>query len=409
MSDAPIRPDLPTRDDVDLLSGRFWAGDHHEAFTWMRSVAPVYFDPNSQIWAITRYDDIKAVSTDPTRFSSAQGIRPESGPLPMMIDMDDPEHLGRRKLVNRGFTPKRVRQQRDDVLAACDEIIDGICERGTADFVTEIAAPLPMIMIGDALGVEPEDRRELLRWSDDMLSSLTGDPTVLEKGGEAFVAYSEYASRVIADRRECPADDLMSVLVHAEVDGDRLDHDSLVQESLLILIGGDETTRHVISGGMYQLLVHHDQRQRLAERPSDLIGGAVEEMLRWVTPIKNMARHVTTDTAVGGADLRKGDRLLLCYPSANRDEAVFDDPFTFDIERHPNDHVAFGFGPHFCLGNSLARLEIEVMVTRLLERLPDLRLVDETEPDARAANFISGYETMPVEFTPTAPLVSPAR
>lgn len=369
----------------------------------MRAEAPLYFDPVSSTWAVTRYQDIKTVSTDPHRFSSAQGIRPESGPLPMMIDMDDPDHLRRRKLVNRGFTPRRVREQRVDVLAACDEIIDAICERGTADLVTEIAAPLPMIMIGDALGVAPEDRRELLQWSDDMLSSLTGDIEVLEKGGEAFVAYSEYASRVIADRRECPADDLMSVLVHAEVDGDRLDHDSLVQESLLILIGGDETTRHVISGGMYQLLRHDEQRRRLAARPDDLIAGTVEEMLRWVSPIKNMARHVTADTELAGVAMAEGDTLLLCYPSANRDETVFDDPFRFDIERHPNDHVAFGFGPHFCLGNSLARLEIEIMVTRLLERLPDLHLVDPAEPDSRAANFISGYESLPVAFTPTSP------
>ncbi len=165
----------PIRSEIDLLSGQFWAGDHHEAFTWMRAEAPVYFDPNSQLWAVTRYDDLKAVSTDPRRFSSAQGIRPESGPLPMMIDMDDPAHLRRRKLVNRGFTPRRVREQRSEVLAACDEIIDAICERGSADFVADIAAPLPMIMIGDALGVAPEDRRELLQWSDDMLSSLTGD------------------------------------------------------------------------------------------------------------------------------------------------------------------------------------------------------------------------------------------
>ncbi|HUW03328.1 MAG TPA: cytochrome P450 [Acidimicrobiales bacterium] len=394
----------PIRSEIDLLSGQFWAGDHHEAFTWMRAEAPVYFDPNSQLWAVTRYQDLKAVSTDPRRFSSAQGIRPESGPLPMMIDMDDPAHLRRRKLVNRGFTPRRVREQRSEVLAACDEIIDAICERGSADLVADIAAPLPMIMIGDALGVAPEDRRELLQWSDDMLSSLTGDIEVLERGGEAFNAYSEYASRVIADRRECPADDLMSVLVHAEVDGDRLDHDSLVQESLLILIGGDETTRHVISGGMYQLLVHHDQRARLAADPSAHIKGTVEEMLRWVSPIKNMARHVVVDTQLGTQRLAEGDKLLLCYPSANRDEAVFDDPFRFDIDREPNEHVAFGFGPHFCLGNSLARLEIEVMVTRLLERLPDIGLVDSAEPEARAANFISGYEAMPVTFSPTGPI-----
>ncbi|HVC68045.1 MAG TPA: cytochrome P450, partial [Acidimicrobiales bacterium] len=203
--------------------------------------------------------------------------------------------------------------------------------------------------------------------------------------------------------RDSQADDLIGTLVHAEIDGDRLDESSLIYESLLILIGGDETTRHVISGGMYELLTHPDQFARLAADRTGL-PLAVEEMLRWVSPIKNMARTMTRDVELHGQTLRKGQKLLLLYPSANRDEAVFEDPETFDIGRTPNDHMAFGFGSHFCLGNRLARMELAVMFDRLFERLPHLALASDAEPPKRAANFVSGYETMPVTFTPTAPV-----
>jgi cytochrome P450 family 142 subfamily A polypeptide 1 len=387
--------------EVDLCSGAFWGGDPHPALAWLRAHSPVHWDGN--VWGITRYDDLKAVARDPETFSNARGIRPDFPALPMMIDMDDPDHLHRRMVVNKGFTPRRVRDSEPAIRAACDEIIDAVCEAGACDFVNDVAAHLPMIMIGDALGVAPEDRADLLRWSDDMLKSQSNAASMesATAAAEAYGAYTEYASRVIDDRRACPRDDLMSVLVHAEVDGHTLDHESLVQESLLILVGGDETTRHVISGGMFQLLAHPDQRAALAADRS-LLPGAVEEMLRWVSPIKNMARTATRHVELRGEQIHEGDTLLLCYPSANRDEEVFDDPFRFDIARSPNEHVAFGFGSHFCLGASLARLELSVMFDRLLDRLPDIELADAagSEPANRQANFISGYEAMPVVFTP---------
>ena len=396
-------PDHPTRPDIDLLAGEFYGNDPHPQFTWMRANAPVYFDAANGVWGITRYADLKAVAADPATFSNAQGIRPDNGPLPMMIDMDDPDHLRRRKLVNKGFTPRRVRESEDRIRLVCDSILDAVCEAGSCDLVRDVAAPLPMIMIGDALGVAPEDRDDLLRWSDDMVSALSGSTSTDEAliaAATAFSEYEAYSAGVIAQRRGCPGtDDLMGILVDAEVDGDRLDDAELVHESLLILVGGDETTRHVISGGVGQLLTHPDQRDRLAADPS-LMPGAVEEMLRWVSPIRNMARVVTHDVTFGGQPLSEGQKLLLLYPSANRDEDVFDDPFRFDIERTPNDHVAFGFGTHFCLGASLARLEITVMVERILARLPDLTLAGPTP--LRPANFVSGYQSMPVTFTPTA-------
>ena len=394
-------PDHPTRPDIDLVSGAFWGSNPHEAFTWMRANAPVYWDGHA--WGISRYADLKEISKDPATFCNGQGIRADADRLNMMIDFDDPEHFRRRKLVNRGYTPKRVRAREDEVRSVCDEIIDAICERGECDFVKDVAAWLPLIMIANDLGVAPEDRAQLLEWSDAMLSALTGDPSSLEPATLAFIGYTEYANRVIADRTSNPQDDLMSVLCHAEVDGDRLDHQSIIDESLLILIGGDETTRHVISGGCYQLLANHDQWEILQADPAKLATG-VEEMLRWVTPIKNMNRTATRDVEFGGQQIREGDNVLLLYPSANRDEAVFEDPFRFDVERTPNDHVAFGFGTHFCLGNSLARLELRVMFEQLLARLPDLDLVSPEEPAYRAANFVSGYESMPVRFTPTAPV-----
>jgi cholest-4-en-3-one 26-monooxygenase len=392
------QPDHPTRPGVDLVSGAFWGSDPHDHFTWMRANAPVYWD--GRVWGVTRYDDLKYVSRHPNLFSNAQGIRPDNGPLPMMIDMDDPAHTKRRKLVNRGFTPRQVADLEPAVRKACGDIIDSVAERGECDFVTDAAAWLPMIMIGDALGVAPEDRSSLLSWSDEMLKGLVGsDGPALEAASNAFVAFSEYAHGAIADRRAQPRDDLLSVLVHAEVDGDRLDDDSLLHESLLILIGGDETTRHVLSGGMYQLLRHPDQMAMLVADPAK-IPTAVEEMLRWVSPIKNMNRTVTEDTELAGQRLEKGDKVLLLYPSANRDETVFDDPFRFDVERSPNEHVAFGFGTHFCLGNALARLELRCMFEAWLARFPVTELVDVAEPDFRPANFISGYEHLPVRFTP---------
>ncbi len=384
--------------DIDLCSGAFWAGDHHTALTWMRAHDPVRHDGN--VWGVSRYTDVRDVSRQPEVFSNAGGIRPNQPALPMMIDMDDPAHLQRRKLVNRGFTPRRVRDSEPLVRQACAQIVDAVIDRGACDLVNEVAAHLPMIMIGDALGVRPEHRADLLRWSDDMLKGLATEATAeqLEAAGNAFVEYTLYAAEVIAARRAEASDDLMSILVHAEVDGDRLSDDEIVQESLLILIGGDETTRHVISGGVHQLLLHRDQWERLAAEPVTR-PAAVEEMLRWVTPIKNMVRTATRDVELGGKQIHQGDELMLLYPSANRDEAVFEDPFTFDSARTPNEHVAFGFGTHFCLGASLARLEISVMLDELLTRMPALRLADpDAEPVYRPANFVSGLEVLPVRF-----------
>jgi cytochrome P450 family 142 subfamily A polypeptide 1 len=390
-----------TRMEIDLLDGRFYAHNSHPAYAWMRANEPVYLDEHNGVWGAASYDAVLAASKDPETFSNAGGIRPDNGPIPMMIDMDDPAHWQRRKVVNRGFTPRRVRDQESKIHELCDELIDRVCERGECDFVRDLAAPLPMIIIGDMLGVLPADRDRLLRWSDDMVSAQGGNVSeaAIVRAAEAFGEYDEYAREVVRARRAEPADDLMSVLVRAEVDGDRLDDDEIVHESLLVLVGGDETTRHVLSGGMEQLVLHPDQRDGLVRDP-DGIPVAVEEVLRWVSPIKNMCRTVIRDTTFFDAELRAGQKMMLLYESANFDESRFSEPERFDSARRPNDHMAFGFGAHYCLGSNLARLELRVMFERLLARLPDIELATDAPLPRREANFISGLEAMPVRFSP---------
>jgi cytochrome P450 family 142 subfamily A polypeptide 1 len=387
---------------MDLVSGEFWGRDPHEELAWLRANDPVHLDEANGVWGITRYDHVREISKDPATFSSAGGIRPDNGPMPMMIDMDDPAHLARRKLVNKGFTPKQVRALEPKIAKIVDQLVDQVIDKveqqGRCDLVWDLAAWVPLVLIGDALGVEERDHPTLLQWSDDLMRGLgRTDPELLARTAEAFSGYQAYSRRVIADRRQRAQDDLISILVHAEVDGVSLDDEELLFESLLLLIGGDETSRHVMTGGAYQLLAHREQWDELRADRS-LLPGAVEEMLRWVTPIKNMCRTATTDVDFHGRTIRAGQKVMLLYPSANRDEDQFPDPFRFDIHRSPNEHVAFGFGPHFCLGASLARLELTVLFDRLLDRLPGLRLVDDAEPAHRAANFVSGYEAMPVTF-----------
>jgi cholest-4-en-3-one 26-monooxygenase len=386
---------------IDLLDGEFYAGDPFPAFAWMRRNAPAYHDEGNEIWGVTRYADVRAIGQDPQTFSSAGGSRPGIV-LPFMIDMDAPEHRRRRRLVSAGFTPQAVRDREQRIRAVCDEIIDRVCEKGACDLVADIAAPLPLVMIADMLGFEPEDWERLLEWSDTMLMSQgSNDPDAITKATTAFAEWDSYVrERIEHRRRTMSADDLLGVLVQGEVDGDRLDDNSIVHEAILLLIGGDETSRHVISGGM-EALLHHPEQLRDLRDDGELLTGAIEEMLRWVSPIKNFNRTATRDVELHGQTIGAGQNVLLLYPSANRDETVFADPESFDIRRQPNEHVAFGFGAHLCLGHRLARAELVAMVDRLLDRLPDIHLATEDPQPLRVSNFISGFETLPVEFTPT--------
>jgi cytochrome P450 family 142 subfamily A polypeptide 1 len=392
--------------DVDLTDGNFYADRpaSREAYRWMRANQPVFRDRNG-LAAAASYQAVIDAERNPELFSNAGGIRPDQPPLPMMIDMDDPAHLLRRKLVNAGFTRKRLKDKESYIGTLCDMLIDAVCERGECDFVRDIAAPLPMAVIGDMLGVRPEERELFLKWSDDLVSGLSSSVSEsdMQVTMDAFVAYNDYTRSKIEQRRAEPTDDLISVLVNSEVDGERLTDDEILQETLLILVGGDETTRHTISGGTEQLIRNRDQWDLLQNDPN-LIPGAIEEMLRWTSPLKNMARTITADTEFHGASLKQGEKMILLFESANFDEAVFGDPDNFRVQRDPNSHMAFGFGTHFCLGNQLARIELINMTRRVLQRLPDLRLADGAHLPLRPANFVSGLEEMPVVFTPTKPV-----
>ncbi len=393
---------MANRPNFDLIDGRFYSGDLgdvRDAYAWMREHEPVYRDSANGITAAASYAAVIAAERDPALFSNSGGIRPETGPLPQMIDMDDPEHLTRRRLVNAGFTKRKVEAKRDRIRQICDQLIDAVCESGEADFVADLAAPLPMAVIGDMLGVRPQERAVFLRWSDDLVKALgsNASPEQLQAMMAAYVDFTEYMTRTIRERRSAPADDLISTLIHSEIDGEALSDQEIVNESLLILIGGDETTRHVLSGGMEQLLRHPNQYRTLAADP-EMIPLAMEEMLRWSSPIKNMARTLTRDTDFFGARLKAGEKMLLLFESANFDDAVFVDAPQFDIGRTPNPHVAFGFGTHFCLGNQLARLEGTIMFEQLFQRLPGMELATDAPLPRRAANFVSGIESMPIRF-----------
>jgi cholest-4-en-3-one 26-monooxygenase len=394
--------------NIDLTDGTFYADGRQarEAYRWMRANQPVFRDRNG-LAAASTYQAIIDAERNPELFSSTGGIRPDQPGMPYMIDMDDPAHLLRRKLVNAGFTRKRVREKEPSIARLCDTLIDAVCERGECDFVRDIAAPLPMAVIGDMLGVLPEDRGMLLKWSDDLVTGLSShlDPTAAEFQAvmDAFAAYTEFTMGIITKRRTEPTDDLFSILVNAEVEGQRMSDDEIVFETLLILIGGDETTRHTLSGGTEQLLRNRDQWEQLVADPS-LLPGAIEEMLRWTSPVKNMCRTLTADTEFHGTALREGEKMMLLFESANFDESEFDNPEQFNIRRDPNSHLAFGFGTHFCLGNQLARLELSLMTGRVLQRLPDLRLAADDGLPLRPANFVSGLESMLVVFTPTEPV-----
>ena len=343
----------------------------------MRANEPVFRDRNG-LAAATTYAAVIDAERNPELFSNAGGIRPDQAALPMMIDMDDPAHLLRRKLVNAGFTRKRLKVQDESIGALCDWLIDAVCERGECDFVRDIAAPLPMAVIGDMLGVLPDEREMFLKWSDDMMVGLSS--TVAEADiqatMDAFVAYNDYTRSKIEQRRAEPTEDLISVLVHAEVDGERLSDDDILQETLLILVGGDETTRHTISGGTEQLIRHREQWDLLQnesgpgsrrDRGDAALDVATEEHVP----------HADSGHRVPWHQLHAGEKMMLMFESANFDEAVFGDPDNFRIQRDPNSHLAFGFGTHFCLGNQLARIELVNMTGRVLQRMPDLRLAED--------------------------------
>jgi cholest-4-en-3-one 26-monooxygenase len=404
-------------EEIDLTDGRnFVAGVPHHWFRQLRQEAPVYWHPEPSsprggFWTVTGYDDCVTVNKDWQRFSSARRSalfgEMEDDQLAqqqlMMLNMDPTMHTRYRRLVNHGFTPRMVRDLEEKIVGYADGIIDAVCERGTTDFVEEISAELPLLVIAELLGVPQEDRRMVFDWSNRMIGS--GDPEYQVPGadqGEAAMAVFSYAEELAANRRLNPGEDLVSVLLNGEVEGEKLDQMELDLFFLLLVVAGNETTRNLMSGAMAAFFDHPDQWE-LVRQDRSLLSGAVEEMLRYVTPVMHFRRTAMMDTELGGQQITEGDKVVFWHTSANRDETMFVNPDTFDITRSPNNHIAFGGGgPHFCLGANLARMEIMVMFDRLLERIPDIRLDGEVK--RLQSNFINGTKHIPVAFAPSAPI-----
>ena len=396
--------------DIDLADpNRFTAGVPYHAFKLLRAEAPVFWHPELRgagFWVISRYEDVVAVSKDPATFSSARGgtnifeLSDEEIAVvrTMMLNMDPPGHTKYRRLVNQGFTPRMVARLEPHVRDICRRVVDAVAAKGSCDFVVEVAAELPLQVIVELLGVPLADCHRVFDWSNRLIGF--DDPefqTSMEDGKIAASELWAYANQLALERRQRPREDLVSVLMQAEVDGERLSEMEFDSFFLLLSVAGNETTRNLIAGGMLALIEHPAERARLVADPA-LLPRAVEEMLRWVSPVIHFRRTATRDTELRGQTIRAGQKVVLFYPSANRDEAVFPEPERFDVSRTPNEHLAFGIGEHFCLGASLARLEIRVMFEELLGRLPDMELAG---PVRRLrSNFINGIKRMPVRFTP---------
>ena len=384
-------------------------GVPHEAFRLLRAEAPVHFhhEPGGRgFWVVSKYDDIVTVGKDPGRFSSHRGgtnipdYPPEdlSTIQMLMLNMDPPQHNKFRRLVSQGFTPRMVGQLEKRIHDVTRGIIDKIADKGECDFVRTVAAELPLQVIAEILGIPLEDREKVFDWSNRLIGF--DDPefqTSLDDGKQAAFEMWQYANELGEGRKGQKGEDLVTVLLNAEVDGVGLTEMEFDAFFLLLSVAGNETTRNLISGGLLALLENPEQRKRLIADPS-LIPSAVEEMLRWVTPVMYFRRTATRDTELRGVKIKENDKVCVYYTSANRDEDVFPDGDRFDVGRTPNEHLAFGVGQHFCLGTSLARLEIRAMFEELLRRLPDIELAGGVR--RLRSNFINGYKQIPVRFTP---------
>jgi len=400
-------------DTVDLSDPDLFVGEPpHELFARMRAEAPVRWNQMSNgdgFWSVTKAADIAAISKDAATFSSERrGVFVnEERPMPVevlnqiILGMDPPRHTKYRTIVQKAFTPRIIAQQEEHIRRRVTTLLDDICERGECDLVKELSIELPLQVIAEMLGVPQEDRQKLFDWTMQIEASVD-DPEI--SGPEALGQIGVYLAEMVAARRDHPADDLLSAIVAAEVDGEHLNDFEIAAFFALLMFAGNDTTRNTISGGTLAFIEHPDQRRKLLDDLS-LIDGAVEECLRWVTPVMHFRRTPTTDTELRGMPLREGDKVVIWYASGSRDEEAVPDPMRFDVARPSADHQAFGGGGrHFCLGSSLARLELRLVFPEILRRLPDIEL---TGPVGRThSNWVNGFTALPVCFTPTARVAS---
>ncbi len=392
---------------INLLDPSFYI-DPWDAYRWLRENDPVHWDPVHRLWGVSRYADIVAVEKNTALYTSVDGSRPATDQREdtSMINRDDPDHQKQRMLVARQFTPRAVRQIEDQLRTLVNELIDGVIASGSCEAIGSLASPLPAIVIGDKLGFPRDLWPKLREWSEITMHESGQNPPdgspapFSERSANAIMEFAGTVMELIELRRAKPENDLITVWATTEVDGRRWTEGEIISECLLLLDGGAETTRTVIGSIIRELALDDRQRRLLAAQPQILADTAVEEFIRWVTPILNMRRTVTSDHSFHGRELHAGDEVLLMYGAANRDDAMFENPEVFDVTRAHNHHVAFGFGTHFCLGASLARLEIRVMFEELLRRIPDWRLVPGTEPHVLGATFTRAYDAVHIEFDP---------
>ena len=403
-------------DDIRLGDPALWLRPDREGmFAKLRAERPVSFHEERDFpgvpkgpgfWAVTRYADVVRASMDAESFVSGHGVSiPDQTPelnefFGSMINMDAPRHTKLRKLVSAGFTPRTIKQVEESVRAQARRIVDAVAPKGACDFVEEVAAALPLRIICDMMGIPEADHRRIFELTNIILG--VGDPEYASSREELMAAALElfrYAQALAEARRTRPRDDITTALIEAEVDGERLTSQELGSFFILLVVAGNETTRNAISHGMRALTDFPAERARWMADFERIAPTAVEEIVRWATPVIHFRRTATRDVALGGQPIRAGDKVVLWYNSANRDEALWPDPYRFDVTRTPNDHVGFGAGgPHFCLGANLARREIKVMFDELLHRLPDIHVSG--APDMLQSAFIHGIKRMRVEFTP---------
>lgn len=413
--------------DVNYLNSNTWVEqDMRERFRWLRENDPVYWSEKDEVWVITKYADVAYCSKHQELFTSAEGVLAGNPVKLGLIDEGEPRHSQLRGLINRGFTPRMVGKLEEPFRQIAIESIDAVASKGECDFVEAISVPLPLRLIAFMMGVRPEDYDTFHRWSDHMIGAegRLDDPEAVARAGQAYAEYATYISQVIEDRRKNPRDDLVSILTGAKDGGvlvefeqtaddlpdiaqagdagdaiTALHNDELIKLMVLLLVAGNETTRNGISGGMQLLIENPTQKQKLIDDPS-LMKSAVEEMLRVTTPIVSFSRTVTRDIELRGKQLKQGQKILLAYPSANRDAEEFEDPDAFRIDRNPS-HVAFGLGSHFCLGANLARMEMRVAIEQVLRRMPDMEYAA-GGPLLIPSSLVRTCAEMKVRFTPEA-------
>ena len=416
---------LEDRGSIDLSDIEFWVkplSEREAAFAWLREHEPIRFfeepEPESfprgpGYWALTRHEHLVEASRNPELFCSGQGTNiPDFPPeflefFGSMINMDDPRHARMRRIVSRGFTPKKLDELKGNVERAAREVVDEIIERGECDFVTEVAALLPLRIIVDMMGI-PRSEEQFIFERSNIILGATDTEYVADQSEASFVAAILMAGQDLAamvqalgeERMRAPQNDMITALVTADVEGEHLTPQELASFFILLVVAGNETTRNAIAHGLVALTDHPDEKQRWIGDFDGMAPTAVEEIVRWATPVIHFRRTVTEDGArIGGHEFAAGDKVVLFYNSANRDEAVFDEPDRFNVARQPNEHVGFGGpGPHFCLGSHLARREITVVFRELFRRMPDLHA---SAPPARLrSSFIHGIKHLPAAWEP---------